>query len=142
MAVRKADAIWEGTLKEGKGTMKLSSGAYEGPYTWRSRFEEAEGTNPEELVAAAHAGCYSMALSSELGKVGFTPDRINTTANAHFEKIEAGWRIVRMQLVTEASVPNIDESAFQEAAQKAKNGCPVSNMFGDHVEITLEARLV
>jgi len=142
MWVRKADAVWEGTLKEGKGTMKLSSGAYEGPYTWRSRFENDEGTNPEELVAAAHAGCFSMALSSELGKVGFTPDRISTTANAHFEKIEAGWRIVKMHLVTEASVPNIDDAAFQEAALKAKTNCPVSNMFGSHVEISVEAKLV
>lgn len=142
MAVRKADAIWEGTLKEGKGAMKLSSGAYEGPYSWSSRFEEAQGTNPEELVAAAHAGCFSMALSSELGKVGFTPDRISTTANAHFEKVEAGWRIIKMALVTEASVPNIDEAAFQEAAQKAKKGCPVSNMFAEGIEITLDAKLV
>ena len=142
MWIRKADAVWQGTLKEGKGTMKLSSGAYEGPYTWHSRFENEQGTNPEELIAAAHAGCYSMAFSSELGKVGFTPERISTTANAHFEKLEEGWRIVRMHLVTEASVPNIDEATFQEAAQKAKKGCPVSNMFADRIEITLDAKLM
>src|SRR5512136_824679 len=98
MAVRKAEAVWEGTLREGKGNMKLSSGAYEGPFSFASRFEEGTGTNPEELIAAALAGCFSMALSAQLTSAGFPPKQIHTTANAHFEKLEQGWRIVKMVL--------------------------------------------
>ncbi len=142
MAVRKADAVWEGTLKEGKGTMRLSSGSYEGPFSFSSRFESGTGTNPEELIAAAHAGCFSMALSGQLANAGFPPNRINTTGNAHFEKLEQGWRIVKMHLVTEADVPNINATEFQEFAEKAKSGCPISNALSRDIEITLDAKLV
>ncbi len=141
MAIRRAQATWQGTLKEGQGVMKLSSGAYEGPFSFMSRFEEGAGTNPEELVAAAHAGCFSMALSSRLTNAGFTPTRISTTAEAHFEKLEEGWRIVRMHLITEAEVPGLEADAFQEHAEEAKKGCPVSNMFAGRIAITLEAAL-
>lgn len=142
MAVRKADAVWEGTLKEGKGNMRLSSGSYNGPYSFSSRFESGTGTNPEELIAAAHAGCYSMALSGQLTAAGFPPKRISTTANAHFEKLEQGWRIVKMHLVTEADVPGVNATQFQELAAKAKTGCPISNALSDQIEVTLDAKLV
>ncbi len=141
MAIRTANAVWEGTLKEGQGTMKLSSGAYEGPFTWSSRFEEAAGTNPEELIAAAHAGCFSMAFSSQLTNAGFPPTRIQTTAHVHFEKLEPGWRIVKVHLVSEAQVPDIDAPQFQKLAEAAKQGCPISNALNPSIEIALEARL-
>jgi osmotically inducible protein OsmC len=142
MAVRTANVEWTGTLKEGLGVMRLSSGAYEGPYTWASRFEDAQGTNPEELIAAAHAGCFSMKLAGDLTTAGFPPTNIRTTGNAHFEKIEAGWRIVRMHLDTEASVPNIDDTKFQEVAEGAKKACPVTHIFHPDIQITLDAKLV
>jgi osmotically inducible protein OsmC len=142
MAIRKANAVWEGALKEGRGTMKLSSGAYEGPFTWSSRFEESGGTNPEELIAAAHAGCFSMAFSAQLTNAGFTPARIQTTANVHFEKLEPGWRIVKVHLVSESQVPGIDAAQFQRLAETAKQGCPISNALNPSIEITLDAKLV
>ncbi len=98
MPVRKASAVWNGTLKEGNGTMKMQSGAYEGKYSFGSRFEEDPGTNPEELIAAAHAGCFSMALSGGLTKSGFTPERVETSAKAHLEKVGEGFKITRIQL--------------------------------------------
>ncbi|RIK34831.1 MAG: peroxiredoxin [Chloroflexi bacterium] len=138
MAVRKAEAIWKGTLKEGAGELKLGSGVYEGPYTYASRFEDAPGTNPEELIGAAHAGCFSMFLSALLTNAGFTPTSIQTTAKVH---LEAGPTITKIELDTEAEVPNLDENAFQEHAATAKQNCPVSKALAS-VEIQLNARLV
>jgi lipoyl-dependent peroxiredoxin len=142
MPDRKASAQWEGTFKEGKGTMKMSSGAYEGPYSAASRFEEAPGTNPEELIAAAHAGCYSMALASRLSNNGFPPDRIDTTANVHMEKTDAGNSITRIDLVTHVHAPGIDDAKFQELAEDARQKCPVSRALAGVNEITLDAKLV
>ncbi len=139
MPARHAEAVWQGTLREGKGTMRFSG--YEGPYTWASRFESGEGTNPEELIGAAHAGCFSMAFSSQLTKAGFKPERIQTKATVHIEKVGEGDRITRIELDTEASVPGLDEATFQEKAQAAKNGCPVSQALAG-VEISLTARLM
>ena len=140
MPVRKADAVWEGDLKGGQGTVKLGSGAFEGRYSFGSRFEEAGGTNPEELIGAAHAGCFSMALSAGLGRSGFTPKRVATTAKVHLEKVGEGFKITRIELDNVSEVPGIDETAFQEHAKKAKEGCPVSQALAS-VEITLNARL-
>lgn len=141
MAVRSAEAVWRGTLQEGDGTMKMISGAYEGQYSFSSRFEEGQGTNPEELIGAAHAGCYSMALSGELGRAGYDPKQVQTTAKVHLTKGDSGFRITRIHLETEAEVPGIDESTFQELAEGAKKGCPVSQALAAVDEITLDARL-
>ena len=141
MPVRKASAVWNGTLKEGNGTMKMQSGAYEGKYSFGSRFEEDPGTNPEELIAAAHAGCFSMALSGGLTKSGFTPERVETSAKAHLERVGEGFKITRIQLTCEASVPGIDDAAFQDLAAGAKAGCPVSRALAG-VDISLDAQLV
>jgi lipoyl-dependent peroxiredoxin len=141
MPVRKANAVWEGSLKEGHGTVALGSGAYEGPYSFGSRFEEAKGTNPEELIGAAHAGCFSMALSAGLGRAGFTPKRVATSAKVHLEKVGEGFKITRIELDNESEIPGIDESTFREHAGKAKEGCPVSQALAG-VEISLNARLV
>jgi osmotically inducible protein OsmC len=141
MPVRKASAVWNGTLKEGNGTMKMQSGAYEGKYSFGSRFEEDPGTNPEELIAAAHAGCFSMALSGALTKSGFTPERVETSAKAHLEKVGEGFKITRIMLTCEASVPGIDDAAFQDLAAGAKAGCPVSQALAG-VDISLDAQLV
>jgi osmotically inducible protein OsmC len=141
MPDRKAQASWNGTLKEGDGTMKFGSGAYEGAYTWSSRFEEAKGTNPEELIAAAHAGCFSMALSGDLVKAGFTPTRISTDATVHLTKEEAGWTISSIDLRTEAAVPGIDEAKLQEIAGGTSQKCPVSRALGS-VTIRADVKLV
>lgn len=138
MAIRNAEAVWQGSLREGKGTMRY--GAYEGNYTFASRFEEGEGTNPEELIGAAHAGCFSMALSGDLVRAGFTPTRIQTTANVHLEKVDGKQTITRVHLVTEAAIPGIDDATFQETADGAKKNCPVSRALTG-VEITLDAKL-
>jgi osmotically inducible protein OsmC len=140
MAVRSADAVWEGNLREGKGRVKTGSGAFEGKYSFASRFEEAGGTNPEELIAAAHAGCFSMALSAGLSKAGFTPTRVQTTARVHLEKVGEGFGITRIDLKTEAEVPGIDEETFRQQADGAKVNCPVSKALAA-VEITLDAKL-
>ena len=140
MPVRKASAVWNGTLKEGNGTMKMQSGAYEGKYSFGSRFQEDPGTNPEELIAAAHAGCFSMALSGGLTKSGFSPERVETSAKAHLEKVGQGFKITRIQLTCQASVPGIDDAAFQEIAVGAKAGCPVSQALAG-VDISLDAQL-
>ncbi|MEZ5331679.1 MAG: OsmC family protein [Thermoanaerobaculia bacterium] len=140
MPIRKANAVWNGDLKGGNGTMKLGSGAFEGSYSFGTRFEETPGTNPEELIAAAHAGCFSMALAAGLGRAGYTPESVRTSATAHLEKGDAGFSITRIELVTEASVPGIDDAAFQEQAQGAKANCPVSKALAG-VEISLDARL-
>jgi osmotically inducible protein OsmC len=143
MPVRKAEAVWNGTLAEGKGVMKMASGAYEGQYSVGSRFEEGVGTNPEELIAAAHAGCFSMAFSGGLGRAGFPPNSINTTARVHVnKKPEGGWIINKIELLTEADVPGIDDAQFQEIAAKTKETCPVSVALGAVQEITVSAKLV
>jgi osmotically inducible protein OsmC len=141
MPVRTAEAQWEGSLQKGTGVMRLGGGAYEGPYSFSSRFEDGNGTNPEELIAAAHAGCFSMALSGALGRAGHDPTRVHTTADVHLEKQEAGFRIVRIDLRTEAEVPGIDAAQFEEIAQTAKATCPVSVALAGP-EITLTAKLV
>ena len=141
MPVRSSSAVWNGNLLQGSGTMKLGSGAYEGKYSFPSRFESGQGTNPEELIAAAHAGCYSMALSATLGKAGFNPTRVATTAKVHLEKVGEGFSITRIELVTEAQIPGIDNATFQTNAEAAKKGCPVSKALAA-MEITLQAKLV
>ncbi len=138
MTIRKAEATWLGTLREGSGTMRVSSGYFEGPYTYASRFEEAKGTNPEELLGAAHAGCYSMFLSALITKAGYTPTRIHTTATVH---LEAGPTITRIDLHTQAEVPGLDEATFLEKAEEAKQGCPVSKALAAVELINLHARL-
>jgi len=140
MATRTAEALWEGNLREGGGRVKLGSGAYEGPYSFRSRFEEGPGTNPEELIGAAHAGCFSMALSAGLTKAGYPPRRIRTTAKVSVEQVGEGFRITRIQLDTEAEVPRLDAQAFRQQAEAAKRNCPVSVALAG-TEISLTARL-
>lgn len=122
--------------------MALGSGAYEGAYSFVSRFEEGKGTNPEELIAAAHAGCYSMAFANMLSQAGFIPDAINTTAKVHLERTDAGFTITRIDLVTRGEVPGIDEAEFVKQAEAAKESCPVSRALGAVPEITLDAALV
>ncbi len=141
MAVRTSEATWEGNLKEGKGKMKVGAGAYEGPFSFASRFESGSGTNPEELIAAAHAGCFSMALSAGLGKNGFNPTRVKTVAKAHLEKVGEGFKITRMELNSEAEIPGIDKAKFNEIAEATKKGCPVSQALAG-TEITLNAKLL
>jgi lipoyl-dependent peroxiredoxin len=138
MPVRKSEAVWEGTLKEGSGRMRLASGRYEGPYTFSSRFEEAAGTNPEELLGAAHAGCFSMFLAALLGDNGHPAERVHTTAAVH---LGAGPTITKIELDCEASVPGVDEATFQDLAVQAKAACPVSKALAAVPEITLNARL-
>lgn len=140
MPVRKSEAIWEGNLKNGKGTVKLGSGMFQAPYSFQSRFEEGQGTNPEELIAAAHAGCFSMALSMMLEQAGFKPEQIRTTANVHIDKSGAGFKITKSELECEASVPGISDKDFRNQAEAAKKNCPVSMALAG-VEITLTTRL-
>jgi len=139
MAVRTSEATWKGTLREGSGVMKVGSGAYEGAYTWASRFQDAKGTNPEELVGAAHAGCYSMFLSALLTKEEFPPTSVHTTATVH---LEDGPTITKIELVTQAVVPGISAEKFAELAAQAKANCPISKALAAVNEITLDAKLV
>lgn len=141
MPTRQSTAIWKGNLKEGKGTLKLGSGAWEGQYSFDTRFENGKGTNPEELVAAAHAGCFSMALSMELGKAGITPDSIQTTAKVNLEKQGEGFAISRIDLVCEAKIADIESAAFKKIAEVAKTSCPVSKALAGP-KITLDAKLL
>jgi lipoyl-dependent peroxiredoxin len=141
MPVRSANAEWKGDLTGGRGTVKTGSGALDGAYSFSSRFEEGTGTNPEELIAAAHAGCYSMALSNGLAKAGFTPTSVRTRADVHLEKVGDGMGITRIHLHCEAEVPGIDASRFQEEANAAKEGCPISRVLAA-TEIHLEATLL
>jgi lipoyl-dependent peroxiredoxin len=137
---RKASAVWKGGLKDGKGTVSASSGVLSNtPYSFATRFENAAGTNPEELIAAAHAGCFSMALSAQLGQAGLTPESINTTATLSLDKLEAGWAITAVHLDVAARVPKADDAAFQKAAENAKSGCPVSKVL--NAKITMTAKL-
>jgi osmotically inducible protein OsmC len=139
MAVRKAQADWKGGLKDGSGVMKFPG--YTGPFTWSSRFEEAAGTNPESLLGAAHAGCYTMALSGDLGKAGFPPTSVSTEATVTLGRIDGKARILNIHLETEAVVPGINEEQFQQIAEGTRTGCPVSVALAA-VEITLSAKLV
>ena len=139
MAVRKSTAEWKGTLKEGSGMMRVGDGAYEGPFTHASRFASGEGTNPEELIGAAHAGCFSMFLSSLLTKAGFTPTRIATTATVH---LTDGPTISLIELNTEAEVPGLTEADLQTHAEAAKQACPVSKALAGGPEIKLNVKLV
>jgi lipoyl-dependent peroxiredoxin len=141
MPKRTANARWEGSLVDGHGTMRMASGAYEGPYSFQSRFEEGDGTNPEELIAAAHAGCYSMALSGELGRAGHDPESVETEAIVHLDKVEAGFAIKKIELRTRVTAPGLDDAAFQEAAEAAKKGCPVSQALAAVESIELDAQL-
>lgn len=141
MPTRKANATWKGGLKGGRGEMALGSGAYQGAYSFGSRFEEATGTNPEELIGAAHAGCYSMALSAGLERAGHSPEQVHTEAKVHLTKGEGGFGISRIDLVVEARVPGITEAAFREQAEDAKKNCPVSKALAA-VDVQLDARLV
>ena len=141
MVARKAEAEWRGDLRSGTGQVSLGSGAWSGPYSFRSRFESGEGTNPEELIGAAHAGCFSMALAAGLTQAGHAPERIHTVATVEIEQKDGGFAIPRIRLKTEARVPGIDEAAFQEQAQAAKAGCPVSKALAG-TTIELEAKLL
>lgn len=141
MAVRKSEAVWQGTLKEGSGTMKVGRDAFEGAYTFASRFEEGEGTNPEELVGAALAGCYSMFLAAVLTDDGYTPTRVHTIATVHLGRDDAGPLITRIELDTEAEVPDLDEDTFMQHAEASKTGCPISRALAA-TEIMLNATLV
>lgn len=141
MPMRQSDAEWRGNLQQGSGTMRLGSGAWEGSYSFPSRFENGTGTNPEELIAAAHAGCFSMALSHGLASAGHTPTRVHTTARVHLDKAGGGFAITRIELECEAEIPGLDEGAFQQHAQDAKQNCPVSKALAG-AEIALNARLV
>jgi osmotically inducible protein OsmC len=140
MPARIAEATWEGPLQDGKGSLKLGSGAFEGPFSFSSRFEDAPAANPEELLGAAHAGCFSMALGAALGRAGHPARRIHTTARVHLTKLESGFSITRIDLETEGDVPGIDQSAFAEFAEKAKSGCIVSRAISPSVEVSLQAR--
>ena len=141
MAIRNADAQWSGGLMNGKGTMKLGSGAFEGPFSFKTRMEEGAGTNPEELIGAAHAGCFSMQLSAMLEHAGFPPERVHTTAKVHLNPDGPGFSITKIELTTEGSVPGMDEAQFMEQAQAAKASCPVSKALAG-TEITLDAKLI
>ena len=138
MSIRNASAVWNGTLKEGNGTMKLGSGAFEGKYTFASRFEEGAGTNPEELVGAAQAGCFSMYLAAQLTDAGYPPVQISTSAKVYLEE---GPRISLIELDTEAEVPNVDEKTFQEKVDVSKKNCPISLALTGP-ELRVSARLV
>jgi osmotically inducible protein OsmC len=141
MTTRTADAEWNGTLREGNGTMRLGSGAFEGQYSFSSRFEEGAGTNPEELVGAAHAGCFSMALANILTQAGSPPNRIRTNAEVQFDRTDAGPTITKITLRTEGDVPGIDQATFEKHAEDAKANCPISRALGGVGEIVLDARL-
>jgi len=141
MITRSANARWTGGLKDGKGTVALGSGAFSGNYSFTSRFENGTGTNPEELIGAAHAGCFSMALSAGLEKAGFKPESVATEAKVHMDKVDGAFKVTRIDLITEAKVPGITPAQFDEQAQGAKVGCPISKALAA-VEITLAARLV
>ncbi|MGH3737032.1 MAG: OsmC family protein [Micromonosporaceae bacterium] len=140
MPSRNASAIWNGELRDGAGTMRLGGGAYEGPFTFASRFEDGTGTNPEELIAAAHAGCFSMFLSKVVAEAGHTPESIETTATAHLTKDDGGFAISRIDLRTVGRVPGLAADEFAKHAETAKAGCPISRTLAN-VEITVDAQL-
>jgi osmotically inducible protein OsmC len=140
MIKRKGSAVWSGGLKDGKGTVSTQSGVLNGQqYGFNTRFEDGPGTNPEELIAAAHAGCFTMALSAQLGEAGMTAQKLETTATVSLDKVDGGFAIPAIHLELVATIPGADEAAFQEAARKAKEGCPVSKLL--NANITLDAKL-
>ncbi len=140
MTIRKAEAGWTGSLREGRGEIALESGAFRGPYTFKSRFEEGKETNPEELLGAAHAGCFTMALTALLARQQLAPTRIHTTASVHLEQVPGGFSIPRIELRTRATIPGIDAAKFAALAADAKQNCPVSKALAG-VEISLDAAL-
>ena len=140
MPVRTAEARWQRSLQDGSGTMRLGSGAFEGSYSFKSRMEDGAGTNPEELIGAAHAGCFSMAFANALSQAGHKPQEIRTTASVHFDKTDQGWGISRIDLATEGNVPGVDEATFKRLAEDAKKNCPVSKALAA-TPITLNATL-
>lgn len=136
MPVRKARAVWNNDLKNGNGEMSFGSGAYKGSYSFQSRFKEGEGTNPEELIGAAHAGCFSMALSGDLAKAGYNPISIDTSANVKLENVDGNWAITDVELDVEAAVDDIEENTFREIAEAAVKNCPVSKaLSGINIEL-------
>ena len=140
MIKRKGSAVWSGGLKDGKGTVSTQSGVLnQSQYGFNTRFENGPGTNPEELLAAAHAGCFTMALSAQLGEAGMTAQKLETTATVSLDKVDGGFAIPAVHLELVATIPGANEQAFQEAARKAKEGCPVSKLF--NANITLDAKL-
>ena len=141
MPTRHAQATWTGDLKGGSGNYSGASGAIKGNYNFGTRFENAPGTNPEELIGAAHASCYSMALAAGLGKAGHQPKRVSTKADVTIDKVGEGFKITKIVLNTEAEVPGIDENAFKEIAEKTKTGCPVSQALAS-TPIELQAKLI
>jgi lipoyl-dependent peroxiredoxin len=141
MPTSSASAVWEGVLRKGRGHFKAGSGAFEGDYSFATRFESARGTNPEELIAAAHAACLSMALSGVLEKNGTPATRISTKASCTVEKVGDGFKITRMQLEVRGKVPGADQAGFASAAEAAKKGCPVSTALQGNVQLELDARL-
>ena len=141
MLIRTAQAEWKGNLLDGFGKIKLGSGVFEGSYSFSSRFADGTGTNPDELLGAAHAGCFSMAFSADLSTAGFIPKSINTKAHVHIEKAEGGFKISTIQLHTVCDVPGIDNDSFQRIANSAKTNCPVSKALAG-VDISLEAKLI
>jgi osmotically inducible protein OsmC len=140
MPVRKSSAVWEGNLARGKGTVTLGSGLFKGSYSFPSRFESGEGTNPEELIGAALAGCYSMALAHDLSQAGHVPDSVSTTATVYLERVGEAFGITRIELRTEAVVPGLDLATFERQAQATKTGCPVGRALAS-VEIVVKASL-
>ena len=140
MPTRSSSAQWSGNLARGNGTMSLGSGAFEGRYSFASRFEEGDGTNPEELIAAAHAGCFSMALANVLSQAGHEPGSVQTTAEVHLDKDNGGFSITRSDLTTEVKADGLDDEEFQQHADEAKRTCPVSRALGA-IEVSLDAKL-
>jgi osmotically inducible protein OsmC len=141
MPTSSAEAVWEGVLRSGRGHFKAKSGAFEGDYSFATRFEGSRGTNPEELIAAAHAACLSMALSAGLEKGGTPPTRIRTTASCTVDKVGEGFKITRMRLEVRGKVPGLDQAGFSKAAEAAKQGCPVSTALKGNVQMELDAKL-
>ena len=141
MSTRTASAHWQGTLKEGSGVLRTGKGGYEGNFSFQSRFEEGEGTNPEELIGAAHAGCFSMALSGNLTTAVFPPTSIETGAAVQLERVDGAPTVTRIDLSTVAEVPGIDEAQFLEITEKTKETCPISRLLAPGTEITLTAKL-
>jgi osmotically inducible protein OsmC len=141
MAVREGTAEWQGDLPSGAGTVTVASGLFDGKYSFKTRFEDEPGTNPEELIGAAHAACFSMALSNILAEAGHTPTSVKTAAKVHLRMLDAGPTITRIDLTTVGAVPGIDQAQFSEYAGQAKAGCPISRALAGVEEITLEATL-
>ena len=139
--IRKASAVWKGSLKEGKGTISSDSGVLTNTqYSFSTRFENGKGTNPEELIAAAHAGCFTMALSAQLGNAGITPDSLETSAAVSLEKLDSGWTVTKIHLDVVGKIPGNDKAAFEKAAKEAEVGCPISKLL-KAAQITMTARL-